>query len=82
MKTPPIAGFVEKQLEAKTWAWSGKSMEGRAYLSDCHKIAKIISDEDALQTNYHPCFKTRWNLVSNFSSESTFIFNFNIDDVM
>jgi hypothetical protein len=23
-----------------------------------------------------------WNLVSNFSSESTFIFNFNIDGAM
>jgi hypothetical protein len=28
MESPLIAGFVEKQHEAKTWAWSGKTQEG------------------------------------------------------
>jgi hypothetical protein len=29
-----IAGFVEKQHEAKTWAMSGKTTEGQAHPSD------------------------------------------------
>jgi hypothetical protein len=29
MENPLIAGFVEKQHEVKTWAWSGKTTEGR-----------------------------------------------------
>jgi hypothetical protein len=44
MENPLIAGFVEKQHEAKTWAWSGKTTEGQASPSDCRKTAKIISD--------------------------------------
>jgi hypothetical protein len=48
MENPLITGFVEKQHKAKTWAWSGKTMEGQANPSDCRKIAKIMSDEDFL----------------------------------
>jgi hypothetical protein len=40
-----IAGFVEKQHEARTLAWSGKATEGQANPSDCHNTAKLISDE-------------------------------------
>jgi hypothetical protein len=29
-----IAGFVDKQHEAHTWAWSGKTTEGQADPSD------------------------------------------------
>jgi hypothetical protein len=34
MENSIIAGFVEKQHEAKSWAWSGKTMEGQATPSD------------------------------------------------
>jgi hypothetical protein len=34
MENSIIAGFVEKQHEAKTWAWSGKTTEGQANPSD------------------------------------------------
>jgi hypothetical protein len=46
MESPLIGGFVEKQHEIKSPAWSGKTTEGLAIPSDCHKTAKIISDED------------------------------------
>jgi hypothetical protein len=46
METPLIAGFVEKQHEAKTWTWSGKTTEDQAGLSDCYKTANIMPDED------------------------------------
>jgi hypothetical protein len=48
MESPLIEGFVEKQYEIKSTAWSGKTTEGLASPSDCHKTPKIISDEDAL----------------------------------
>jgi len=41
-----------------------------------------MSDEDASQTTYHPCFIFIWNLVSNLSSESIFIFNLNVYGIM
>jgi hypothetical protein len=34
METPLIAGFVEKQHEAKTWAWSGKTKKSKTNPSD------------------------------------------------
>ena len=46
MENPLIAGFVEIQHEPKTWAWSGKTTEGQASSSDCHKTAKMMSDEE------------------------------------
>jgi hypothetical protein len=46
MENPLIAGFVEIQHEPKTWAWSGKTTEGQASPSDCHKTAKMMSDEE------------------------------------
>jgi hypothetical protein len=82
MENPLINGFVEKQHEAKTWAWRGRTTEGKASHSDCHKTAKIIYDRDALKKTYHTCFMVHWNLVSNFSSESIFIFNFDFDGAM
>jgi hypothetical protein len=45
MENPLIAGFVEKKLEAKPWALSGKTTEGQASPSDCHKAAKIMSED-------------------------------------
>jgi hypothetical protein len=45
MENPLIAGFVDKQHEAKTWAWSGKTTESQASPSDCHKAAKVMSEE-------------------------------------
>jgi hypothetical protein len=45
MENPLIAGFVEIKHEPKTWAWSGKTTEGQAGSSDCHKTAKMRSDE-------------------------------------
>jgi hypothetical protein len=45
MENPLIAGFVEVQHEPKTWAWSGKTTEGQASPSDCHLIARMMSDE-------------------------------------
>jgi hypothetical protein len=47
MERPLIGGFVEKKNEIKCPAWSGKTTEGLDSPSDCHKTAKIISDEDA-----------------------------------
>jgi hypothetical protein len=46
MENPLIAGFVEIQLEPKTWAWSGKTTEGQASPSDCRKAAKMMTDEE------------------------------------
>ena len=48
VETPLIGGFVKKQHEIKSPAWSGKTTEGLASPSDCHKKAKIMSDKDAL----------------------------------
>jgi hypothetical protein len=80
VENPLIAGFVERQYEAKTGAWSGKTTEGQANPSNCYKSAKIRYDEDITYTPYDPCFMKLWNLVSNFSSESIFICNFNVGD--
>jgi hypothetical protein len=46
MKNPLIAGLVEIKQEPKTWAWSGKTTEGQASSSDCHKTAKMMPDEE------------------------------------
>jgi hypothetical protein len=46
MGNPLIAGFVEKQHEAKILTWSGKTTEGKASPSDCHNTAKIMPVED------------------------------------
>jgi len=46
MENPLIAGFVEKQHEAITWAWSCKTTEGQASPPNCNK--EIKSDEDSL----------------------------------
>jgi len=48
MRNPLIAGFVEIQHEPKTWAWRGKTTEGKASPSDCQNTAKIVSDEEIL----------------------------------
>jgi hypothetical protein len=48
MEVPSISAFVEKQLEIKSSAWSGKTAEGLGGPSDCHKTAKMMSDEGAL----------------------------------
>jgi hypothetical protein len=82
MENPLITGFVELQHEPKNWAWSGKTTEGQASPSDCHNTAKTISHEGAIWTAHPFCCMNLWNLVSNFSSESTFIFNFNVDGAM
>jgi hypothetical protein len=82
MENPLTAGFVKKQHKTKTWAWSGKTTEGQASPPDCHKIAEIISDEDIVQTTYHSCSTHLWNMVSKFSLESIFVFNFNVDGVV
>jgi hypothetical protein len=82
MEPPLIEGSVEKQYEIRSPAWSGETTEGLASPSDCHKTAKIMSDEDALLTTYHPCFNQIWNLVLKFSSESIVNFNFNVDQIM
>jgi hypothetical protein len=52
MENPIIAGFIEMQQELRTWAWSGKTTEGQSSPSDCHKPAKMISDEEFSQTLY------------------------------
>ena len=59
-----IGAFVEKQHEIISPAWSGKTTEGLASPSDYHKTAKIMSDKDAFQTTYHPCFMLTRNLGS------------------
>ena len=82
MRNPLIAGFVEIQHEPKTWAWSGEMTEGQASPSDCHNTAMIMSDEDVLYTTCYCCSMQLSNVVLNFSSESTFIFNFNVNDAM
>jgi hypothetical protein len=46
MEPPPIEGFVEKQCEIRSPAWSGETAEGQASTSDCHKTAKETSDEN------------------------------------
>jgi hypothetical protein len=56
LESPLIGGFVEKQHEAITWAWSGKMTGGLASPSDFYKTAKVISDEDFLKTTHHTCF--------------------------
>jgi|AntAceMinimDraft_5_1070358.scaffolds.fasta_scaffold196158_1 hypothetical protein len=48
MGNPLIAGLVEIQHEAKTWAWNGKTTKGQASPSDCNNTVKIMSDEDVL----------------------------------
>jgi hypothetical protein len=48
VKNPLIADFVEKRHEEKAWKLSGKTTEGQAGTSDCHKTVKIMSDEDFL----------------------------------
>jgi hypothetical protein len=48
IESPLIKCVVEKQYEIKSPAWSGKTTEGLASPSDCHKTAKIMSDEDVL----------------------------------
>jgi hypothetical protein len=80
MENPLIAGFVDKQHEAQTWAGIGKTTEGQASPSDCHEAAKVMSEEYFLWTTYHCSCVLLWNLVTNFSSGSIFIFNFNVDD--
>jgi hypothetical protein len=82
MGNPLIADFVEIQHEIKSPALSGKTTEGQASPSDCHNIAKIMSDKDASYTTYHRWFVNLKNLVSKFSLESTFIFNFKFDGAM
>ena len=52
----PLIGVLEKQHALKSPAWSCKATEGLACPSDCHKTAKIMSDENVLYTTYHPCF--------------------------
>jgi hypothetical protein len=48
METPLIGGFVEKQHEIISSAWSGKTTEGLASPSDCPKAAEIMPYEGAL----------------------------------
>jgi hypothetical protein len=43
MESTLFEGFVEKKYEINSPAWSGKTTEGQASLSDCHKTAKIMS---------------------------------------
>jgi hypothetical protein len=62
-----------KKHEAKTWAWSGKTTEGQASPSDCHEAAM-----DNLSSLLYASLESG----HNFSSESIFIFNFNVDDVI
>jgi hypothetical protein len=67
METPLIGGFVEKQHERKkSTAWSGKTTEGLASPSDCHKTAP---------------YRIR-NLVLNVSSEPMPIFNLSVDEII
>jgi len=82
MGNPLIAGFDEIQHEPKTLAWSGKTTEGQASPSDCHKTAKMMSDGEFLWTTYHRCSMHLWNLVLIFSSEPISIFNLNDDGAM
>ena len=82
METPLIAGFVDKQHEAKTWAKSGEATEGKASPSDCHEASMVMSEEYFLWKTYHRCCMLLWNLLTIFSSESIFIFNFNVDDAI
>jgi hypothetical protein len=46
MENPLMAGFVVIQHEPKTLAWSGKTTEGQASPSDCHKTAKMMYYEE------------------------------------
>jgi len=80
MENPLIAGFVDKQHEAKTWAWSGKTTESQASPSDCHKAAKVMSEEYYFL--WLSLLYASLESGHNFSSESIFIFNFNVDDVI
>jgi hypothetical protein len=48
METPLIGGFVGKQHEIISSAWSGKTTEGLASPSDCPKAAEIMPYEGAL----------------------------------
>jgi hypothetical protein len=64
MESPLIEGVAKKLYEIKSPAWSGKTTEGLASPSDYHKTAKIMSDKDAFQTTYHPCFMLTRNLGS------------------
>jgi hypothetical protein len=83
MESPLIGGFVEGQHEIKSPAWSGKTTDGLLASSlDCHKTAKMMPYEEATWSTYHSCFMFIWNLVSNVLSESIFIFNFNVDDII
>jgi len=48
MKIPLIGGFVEKQHDIRSPAWSDKTAEGLASSSAFHKTAKMMSDGDIL----------------------------------
>jgi hypothetical protein len=48
MENPLVAGVVEKQHEAKPWAWSGETTEGKASPSDCHETAKVVPAKNYL----------------------------------
>jgi len=48
MEKLPAAGFVEYQHGQKNPAWSGKTTEGQASSSHCHKTAKLLPDRDFL----------------------------------
>jgi hypothetical protein len=54
MENPQIGGYVEGQHELRSPAWSGKTTDGLiASHLDCHKTAKMSSNEDASYTTYH-----------------------------
>jgi hypothetical protein len=81
MEQSLIESFFEKQIEIKSPAWIGNTTEGQASPSDCHKTAKVVSDESVLHKTYHTFFMAIRNLVSNLYSKSILIFNFNVNDI-
>jgi hypothetical protein len=48
-----FGGFVEKQLEIRSPAWSGKTTDGIASPLHCHKKAKEMSYEDVSYTTFY-----------------------------
>ena len=81
MENPLIAGFVEIQHEPKTWAWSGKTTEGQASPSDCHKTAIMMSDEEFLIENLSLFYGPLESGLKFFIRVDLYL-NFNDDGVM
>jgi hypothetical protein len=75
METPLIAGFVEKQHEAKIWRGAARRLRVKQAFPTA-MWQQNNPDEGISQTTYIPCYMHNLNIVYLFFlSEPIFIFN-------